>query len=44
MDIVWHFFFEMPVVLVDVYFVKSDLMMIREPLTQVVVLIASNCY
>ena len=44
MDIVWNFFFEFPVVLVDVYFVKANSMVIREPLTQVVVLIASYCY
>ena len=44
MDIVWHFFFEMPVVLVDVYVVKADPMMISEPLAQVVVFFASNCY
>ena len=44
MDIVWNFFFELPVVLVDVYVVKADVVMIREPLTQVVVLIASYCY
>ena len=44
MDIVWNFFFEVPVVLIDVYVVKADLMMIREPLIRVVVLIASSCY
>ena len=44
MDIVWNFFLEVPVVLVDVYFVKADIMVIREPLTQVVVFIASYCY
>ena len=44
MDIVWNFFFELPVVLVDVYFVKADIMMVSEPLTQVVIFIASYCY
>ena len=44
MDIVWNFFFEVPVVLIDVDVVKSDRMVIREPLTQVVVLSASYCY
>ena len=44
MDIAWNFFFELPVVLVDVYVVKANVVMIREPLTQVVVLIASYCY
>lgn len=44
MDIVWHFFFEVPVVLIDIYVVKSNVVMIREPLTQVVILIASYCY
>ena len=44
MDIAWNFFFELPVVLVDVYVVKSDVVMIREPLTQVMVLVASYCY
>ena len=41
MDIVWNFFFEVPVVLVDVYVVKADIMVIREPLTNVVIFIAS---
>ena len=44
MDIAWNFFFEVPVVLVDVYVIKANVVMIREPLTQVVVLIASYCY
>ena len=44
MDIVWNFFFEVPVVLVDVYFVKANPMMISEPLAQVVILFASYCY
>ena len=44
MDIVWHFFFEVPVVLVDVYVVKADVVVISEPLTKVVVFIASYCY
>ena len=44
MDIVWHFFLEVPVVLIDIDVVKSDRMMIREPLTQVAVFIASYCY
>ena len=44
MDMVWNFFFEVPVVLVDVYIVKAYLVVVREPLAQVVVLIASNCY
>ena len=44
MDIVWNFFFEVPVVLIDVYVVKSNVVMIREPLTQVVVFIASYSY
>ena len=44
MDIVWRFFLEVPIVLVDVYVVKADFVMIREPLTQVVVFTASYCY
>ena len=44
MDIAWNFFFEVPVVLVDVYVVKANVVMIREPLAQVVVFIASYCY
>ena len=43
MDIVWNFFFEVPVVLIDVYVVKSNVAVIGEPLAQVVVLIASYC-
>ena len=43
MDIVWHFFFETPVVLIDVYVVKADIMVVREPLAQVMVFVASYC-
>lgn len=44
MDIAWNFFFEVPVVLIDIDVIKANVVMIREPLTQVVVLIASYYY
>ena len=44
MDIVWNFFFEVPVVLIDVYVVKADVVVISEPLAKVVVFIAGYCH
>ena len=44
MDIAWNFFFEVPVVLIDVYVVKADIMVISEPFSQIMFFIASYCY